>query len=420
MTTDFRALCAELVNRFDELYGRICDDDTVIYVDYEVNDLMTYARATLAEPDGPTVPEGREPASVTERPTVMQLIELSDEIEAAGLGQVDFARAVLARWGSPAPQPLADVSQLSDGYHTFAELYEHRNSLMLALMRAQPHICWFSRRHADGELPFGSDDWFIVGAELPDAPITYHLPAALYSLAQKTGAIELLAGRPWDGHTAADVVQRLRDWAITPPPPPADREVAGLVVQLREMAVALDNDWYHTSARLMREAAELLQRQASNPWKDTLLDALVCNFLLNAENEDNPKKALNDLIAWEKQLATDPLINPAPQPLAEKEVEKPVVDELVRRLRTKAATEKANRCHYSAILLARAAELLQRQYPQPVPVSERLPEPGDCLDEGWAWFFYPRIGWRQAVPPVTAAYTHWLPAHAIPLPDAND
>lgn len=58
--------------------------------------------------------------------------------------------------------------------------------------------------------------------------------------------------------------------------------------------------------------------------------------------------------------------------------------------------------------------------PQPVPVSERLPEPGDCLDEGWAWFFYPRIGWRQAVPPVTAAYTHWLPAHAIPLPDAND
>ncbi len=56
--------------------------------------------------DEPAAPEGREPASATEQPTVMQIIELSDEIEAAGLGQVDFARAVLARWGRPTPQPV--------------------------------------------------------------------------------------------------------------------------------------------------------------------------------------------------------------------------------------------------------------------------------------------------------------------------
>jgi hypothetical protein len=29
----------------------------------------------------------------------MELVELSDEIEEQGLGQIDFARAVLARWG---------------------------------------------------------------------------------------------------------------------------------------------------------------------------------------------------------------------------------------------------------------------------------------------------------------------------------
>lgn len=280
-----------------------------------LREFLSITRAVLARWGNPAP---QPPAPVTENPTDEDLLNLHDWMTDEWAANHEFelppsqyAHAVLALWGNPAPHPPADVSQLSDGYHTFAELYEHRHSLMLALMRAQPHICWFSRRHADGELPFGSDDWFIVGAELPNAPITYHLPAALYSLAQKTGAIELLAGRPWDGHTAADVVQRLRDWAITPPPPPADGEVAGLVVQLCEMAVALDNDWYHTSARLMREAAELLQRQASNPWKDTLLDALVCNFLLNAENENDPRKALSDLIAWEKQLATDPLINPA-------------------------------------------------------------------------------------------------------------
>ena len=32
-------------------------------------------------------------------PTVMEIIELSDEIEKAGLGQIDLVRAALERWG---------------------------------------------------------------------------------------------------------------------------------------------------------------------------------------------------------------------------------------------------------------------------------------------------------------------------------
>ena len=75
--------------------------------------------------------------------------------------------------------------------------------------------------------------------------------------------------------------------------------------------------------------------------------------------------------------------------------------------------------------LFHAADLLQRlSPPQPVAVSERLPGPEDCIDEGWAWFFSSRVGWRQAVFPVSTAYTHWLPAHALPIPqqqkNAND
>ena len=58
--------------------------------------------------------------------------------------------------------------------------------------------------------------------------------------------------------------------------------------------------------------------------------------------------------------------------------------------------------------------------PQSVPVSERLPGPDDCLDEGWAWFFNQRIGWRQAVLPVSPGYTHWLPANALPIPEATN
>lgn len=69
------------------------------------------------------------------------------------------------------------------------------------------------------------------------------------------------------------------------------------------------------------------------------------------------------------------LATPPPEAPADGEVVELVVDELTRHLLTKAATEKANRCPYSATLLTRAADILQRQYPQPVPVSERLPEP---------------------------------------------
>jgi len=108
--------------------------------------------------------------------------------------------------------PTEDRSLISDGYHTFAELYEHRHALMLALMRCQSSRSWYSRWHEDGKLPFDSTDWFIVGIDLPTKTITYHLPTRLWSAAVATGATELPTGKPWDGHTPVDVVSRLIEW----------------------------------------------------------------------------------------------------------------------------------------------------------------------------------------------------------------
>jgi len=126
---------------------------------------------------------------------------------------IDRARAALA---TPPPEPV-DPSQISDGYHTFEELYEHRHALTLSLMKARPDLFWYSRRHNDGELCFGDGSWFILGAELPVAGgITYHLPMRLWDAATLTGATELKIGRHWDGHTATDVANRLMAWASTP------------------------------------------------------------------------------------------------------------------------------------------------------------------------------------------------------------
>ena len=74
-----------------------------------IEDIVIRARAALAEE--------------TAAPAVMEIIKLSEEIEAAGLGQVDFARAVLARWGRPAPAPPADgeVAELAAWLYQLAD-----------------------------------------------------------------------------------------------------------------------------------------------------------------------------------------------------------------------------------------------------------------------------------------------------------
>lgn len=101
------------------------------------------------------------------------------------------------------------IGEVSDGYHTFDELYEHRHALFLALMRAQSNHAWFSRLHADES---GLVGWFVAGLLLPSGPITYHLPERLWEKAQDTGAKERDKAPEYDGHTSKDVIRRLLEW----------------------------------------------------------------------------------------------------------------------------------------------------------------------------------------------------------------
>src|SRR5262245_21988552 len=99
-------------------------------------------------------------------------------------------------------------NDISDGYHTFNELYEHRFELFIALCRlALPdYYVWRSRQHHDGSMFEG---WFILGINTqPGKQITYHLPLSRWD---DILGIETLDRAPeWDGHTAEDVLKRLR------------------------------------------------------------------------------------------------------------------------------------------------------------------------------------------------------------------
>jgi hypothetical protein len=65
--------------------------------------------------------------------------------------------------------------------------------------------------------------------------------------------------------------------------------------------------------------------------------------------------------------------------------------------------------------------------PQPVAVSERLPGPEDCDEQGRCWMFGNVEGdWRlistinPGIPKLKYCFSHWLPANALPTPEALD
>ena len=107
-----------------------------------------------------------------------------------------------------------DTNEISDGYHTFGELYEHRIALFIALCSqlnaaadetGRDTVVWKSKLHHDGT---ALDGWFIMGIFTEKGKqITYHLPLSYWD---QLDWIETLENAPeWDGHTPADVVRRV-------------------------------------------------------------------------------------------------------------------------------------------------------------------------------------------------------------------
>lgn len=109
----------------------------------------------------------------------------------------------------------ADVA-ISDGYHTFDELYDHRITLYIALCEAYIQIgeewgsegreVWKSKLHSDGS---SYDGWFILGiGKEKGSQITYHIPLSRWD---ETSARELEKAPEFDGHTSQDVLERIKN-----------------------------------------------------------------------------------------------------------------------------------------------------------------------------------------------------------------
>lgn len=109
--------------------------------------------------------------------------------------------------------PVINTNEVSDGYHTFGELYDHRITLFIALCNVimaggyfKNPIVWRTKLHSDVS---SFDGWFIMGINKePGKQISYHLPIERWD---DTDFAETLDKAPeFDGHTSADVLARLK------------------------------------------------------------------------------------------------------------------------------------------------------------------------------------------------------------------
>lgn len=98
---------------------------------------------------------------------------------------------------------------ISDGYHTFDELYEHRIRLFIALCSSLRYQeVWVSKKHHDGT---SMEGWFIMGiGAAKGKQISYHLPEKYLKECTARFALHEHAPYKWDGHTSEDVLKRLK------------------------------------------------------------------------------------------------------------------------------------------------------------------------------------------------------------------
>lgn len=96
-------------------------------------------------------------------------------------------------------------SDLSDGYHTFDELYDHRCLLWIALCTKSTYCEWgyWLENHFEG--------WDLIVVQHPKGQISYHVPVKYRYLYENKLLKQTEANHVYDGHTSADVLKRLEE-----------------------------------------------------------------------------------------------------------------------------------------------------------------------------------------------------------------
>ena len=92
---------------------------------------------------------------------------------------------------------------ISDGSHTFNELYYHRMVLFSVICNTYKDKAWKSWKHDDGTM---FDNYFIVGITTEEGDYTYHYHKDYWDM---FNVKELDNAPEWDGHKSEDITRLL-------------------------------------------------------------------------------------------------------------------------------------------------------------------------------------------------------------------
>ena len=94
---------------------------------------------------------------------------------------------------------LDNKGMISDGSHTFDELYYHRMILFALFVNFWSENSWKSWKHHDGTM---YEDYFIVGITTPEGDYSYHYHKNHWNI---FAVKELEFAPEWDGHQPSDI-----------------------------------------------------------------------------------------------------------------------------------------------------------------------------------------------------------------------
>ena len=95
-----------------------------------------------------------------------------------------------------------DVGKLSDGYHTYDDLYFQRLVLWQRICRDHKDKCWKTKCDENGKPWYDGKGWFLIAVDTPKGQYSYHYPMKEWD---RFDVKELPKAKHFDGHTSKDV-----------------------------------------------------------------------------------------------------------------------------------------------------------------------------------------------------------------------
>lgn len=129
--------------------------------------------------------------------TIDSYVDVSYRIKKSQVNLVDCLMTTVGMYD------IKERGKITDGSHTFDELYYHRMILFAVICNNNRSLSWKSWKHEDDTM---YDDYFIVGIQTPEGQFSYHYHKDHWD---KFDVPEIDNAPAWDGHTSIDITRLL-------------------------------------------------------------------------------------------------------------------------------------------------------------------------------------------------------------------